>query len=97
MAADSSCEDHGALVSWNPSPVAETYQVVAVGVDGLEHTCTSTSSNCSVADLRCDQQYTISVTASHENCSSQPSYNVTIMTGIFNLMCKRHWEHLCIY
>ncbi|KAM9349923.1 fibronectin [Symphorus nematophorus] len=78
---NSSCEDQSALVSWSPSPVAETYHVVAVGVDGHVHTCNTTSDNCSIPELHCDQQYTVYVTASHENCSSKASQNVTVNTG----------------
>ncbi|XP_071348392.1 LOW QUALITY PROTEIN: pneumococcal serine-rich repeat protein-like [Trachinotus anak] len=77
----SSCEDLSALVSWTPSPVAESYHVVAMGGDGHVHTCNTTSSNCSVSELHCDQQYTVVVTASHENCSSKASQNATLNTG----------------
>ncbi|XP_018532382.1 mucin-4 isoform X2 [Lates calcarifer] len=76
-----SCEDHSALVSWTPSPIAETYHVVAMAVDGHVHTCNTSSSNCSVSELHCDQQYTVFVTASHENCSSMASENTTLNTG----------------
>lgn len=75
-----SCED--ALVSWNTSPVAETYHAVVRGVDGHVHTCNTTSSNCSLSELHCDQQYTVFVIASHENCSSKASQNATFTTGI---------------
>ncbi|XP_041848242.1 uncharacterized protein LOC121644412 [Melanotaenia boesemani] len=78
---NASCEEHSALVSWTPSPVAETYHVVAVAADGHEHTCNTTSTNCSVSELLCDQQYTVFVIASHENCSSKASENVTLNTG----------------
>lgn len=82
VVVDASCEDDSALVSWSPSPVAETYHVVAAAVDGHVHTCNSTSSNCSLSELHCDQQYTVIVTASHENCSSKASQNATFNTGI---------------
>ncbi|XP_008280490.1 mucin-19 [Stegastes partitus] len=78
---NSSCEDRRALVSWTPSPVAETYHVVTVATDGHVRTCNTSSSNCSMSELQCDQQYTVSVTASHENCSSKASQNTTVNTG----------------
>lgn len=77
-----SCEDQSALVSWTPSPVAENYHVVAMGGDGHVTSCKTSSSNCSVSELHCDQQYTVVVTASHENCSSNVSQNATLITGI---------------
>ncbi|XP_065810044.1 receptor-type tyrosine-protein phosphatase beta-like [Labrus bergylta] len=81
LMVNASCEDHSALVSWSPSPVAEMYHVVATGVDGHVHSCNSTVSNCSLSGLHCDQQYTVSVTASHENCTSKASENSTLTTG----------------
>ncbi|XP_047445276.1 mucin-4-like [Mugil cephalus] len=77
-----SCEDSSALISWAPSPVAETYHVVATAADGHVHTCNATAStNCSMSELHCDQRYTVLVTASHENCSSKASQNATLYTG----------------
>ncbi|XP_041804895.1 fibronectin type III domain-containing protein 7-like [Chelmon rostratus] len=81
VVVNASCEGRSALVSWSPSPVAETYHVVATGVDGHVHTCNTTSSNCSVPELHCDERYAVFVTASHENCSSKASQNVTFNTG----------------
>ncbi|XP_056277189.1 fibronectin-like [Pseudoliparis swirei] len=81
VVVNATCEDTSALVSWSPSPVAETYHVVAVGVDGHVYTCNSTSCNCSMSELLCDQQYTVGVTARHDNCSSKASQNVTFNTG----------------
>ncbi|KAK5919428.1 hypothetical protein CgunFtcFv8_023324 [Champsocephalus gunnari] len=76
----STCADDSALVSWSPSLVAETYHVVAMGANG-HVTCNTTSSNCSISELHCGQQYDISVTASHENCTSKASQNATLNTG----------------
>nr|XP_019957336.1 PREDICTED: fibronectin-like [Paralichthys olivaceus] len=81
VTVDSSCEEHRALVSWTRSPVAETYSVVAMAADGHVHTCNTTSNNCSVSDLHCDEQYTVFVTAHHENCSSRASQNTTVNRG----------------
>ncbi|XP_061879353.1 fibronectin type III domain-containing protein 7-like [Entelurus aequoreus] len=75
------CEDHNALVSWSPSPVAATYHVVATAADGHMHACNASSTNCSLTGLHCDEQYQVYVTACHENCSSAASYNVTLNTG----------------
>lgn len=74
--------DHGAVVSWTPSPIAETYHVVGEAADGHVHTCNTSSTMCRLSKLHCGQQYTVYVTASHENSSSEPSQNVTLNTGI---------------
>ncbi|KAM4552488.1 fibronectin-like isoform 2-T2 [Odontesthes bonariensis] len=78
---NASCGNHSALVSWTPSPVAKTYRAVATAADGHEHTCNTSSSSCSITELHCNQEYTVFVTASHENCSSKASRNVTLNTG----------------
>ncbi|TNN67818.1 Fibronectin type III domain-containing protein 7 [Liparis tanakae] len=38
VVVNATCEDSGARVSWSPSPVADTYHVVAVGADGRVYT-----------------------------------------------------------
>ncbi|XP_030016445.1 uncharacterized protein LOC115437357 [Sphaeramia orbicularis] len=76
-----SCDDHTTVASWSPSPVAETYHLVARGADGHNHTCDTSFSNCSLSQLHCDMHYSVFVTASHENCSSQPSETFTLLTG----------------
>uniref|UniRef100_A0A674DRB0 Uncharacterized LOC115157442 n=1 Tax=Salmo trutta TaxID=8032 RepID=A0A674DRB0_SALTR len=77
----SSCESHGAHVSWTASPVAETYLMIATGGNGDVRSCNTASNNCSLSALQCGQQYAVSVTASHENCSSTASQSVTFNTG----------------
>ncbi|KAK7945711.1 hypothetical protein WMY93_001439 [Mugilogobius chulae] len=74
-----SCGD--AEVSWILSPVADMYHVVAVGDNGHTHTCNTTFDNCTLSPLHCDQQYSVFMTARHENCSSLTSPNVTLYTG----------------
>ncbi|KAK0153692.1 Fibronectin type III domain-containing protein 7 [Merluccius polli] len=81
LAVNTSCVDNGALVSWRPSPVATDYHVSARTAEGHVHMCNTSFSNCSLSDLHCGQQYTVSVTASHENCSSKASQNVNFNTG----------------
>ena len=82
LAVNASCGDNGALVSWRPSPVATDYHVSARTAEGHVHMCNTSFSNCSLSDLHCGQQYTVSVTASHENCSSKASQNVNFNTGM---------------
>lgn len=84
---NASCKERSALVSWTPSLVAETYQVVATAADGYKHTCNTTSSNCSLSELHCDQQYMVFVTASHENCSSKASQSARLNTGVCSQTC----------
>lgn len=68
-----SCDDNGAAVTWSSSLVATSYQLTATGRDGHVALCNSTENNCTLTHLRCGQPYSLSVTASGENCTSQPS------------------------
>uniref|UniRef100_A0AAV2JWT6 Fibronectin type-III domain-containing protein n=1 Tax=Knipowitschia caucasica TaxID=637954 RepID=A0AAV2JWT6_KNICA len=76
---DKSCRD--AQVSWTLSPVADMYCVVAIVDDGHTHTCNTTFDNCTLSPLHCGQHYSVTVTASNENCSSLPSPEATLYTG----------------
>ncbi|XP_055084667.1 fibronectin type III domain-containing protein 7-like [Periophthalmus magnuspinnatus] len=75
---NNSCGD--AHVSWTLSPVADLYHVVAVGENNT-HSCNTTFNNCTLSSLHCDQNYSVSVIASHGNCSSIASPNATLYTG----------------
>lgn len=68
-----SCEDNGAAVTWGHSPVATSYLLTATGRDGHVASCNTSVNNCTLADLHCGQQYSLSITASADNCTSQPS------------------------
>lgn len=61
--------------------MAEAYRVVAVAADGHRRACNATSTNCTLSRLLCEQRYAVSVTASHENCTSRAAGNLTIATG----------------
>ncbi|XP_051554352.1 fibronectin-like [Myxocyprinus asiaticus] len=74
------CQSKAALVSWEPSYVAQSYLLTAVGKDGNVITCNTSNSTCMLTDLRCSNTYNLSVSASNENCTSLPSPNVTFHT-----------------
>uniref|UniRef100_A0A3Q3VMU0 Fibronectin type-III domain-containing protein n=1 Tax=Mola mola TaxID=94237 RepID=A0A3Q3VMU0_MOLML len=67
-----SCEVHGITVTWGHSLVAESYLVTARGMDGHIASCNTSVNNCTLADLRCGQSYNLNITASGDNCTSQP-------------------------
>ncbi|XP_039984445.1 uncharacterized protein LOC120790698 [Xiphias gladius] len=67
------CEENGAAVTWGHSPVATSYLLTATGRDGHVASCNTSVNNCTLADLRCGQPYSLSITASGDNCTSKPS------------------------
>ncbi|XP_041941446.1 uncharacterized protein LOC121704923 [Alosa sapidissima] len=80
ISAERLCESDGLFVSWSPSPVAQSYQLTATAGDGDVRSCNTSQSNCTLTDLHCGQAYSLALSASHENCSSQPSPPVTFST-----------------
>nr|XP_019965387.1 PREDICTED: uncharacterized protein LOC109644441 [Paralichthys olivaceus] len=68
-----SCEENGVTVTWGHSPVATSYQLTATGSDGHVSICNTFVNNCTLADLHCGQLYSLSITASGDNCTSMSS------------------------
>uniref|UniRef100_A0A3B4UUE8 Fibronectin type-III domain-containing protein n=1 Tax=Seriola dumerili TaxID=41447 RepID=A0A3B4UUE8_SERDU len=67
------CEEHGAAVTWAPSAVATSYQLTATGMDGNAASYNTSVNNFTLVDLHCGQSYSLSITASGDNCTSMPS------------------------
>lgn len=75
-----SCEENGATVMWARSPVATSYQLTATGRDGHVASCNTSVNNCTLDYLHCGQPYNFSITASGDNCTSEPRTS-TFRTG----------------
>ncbi|XP_026054455.1 uncharacterized protein LOC113040326 [Carassius auratus] len=78
--ANVDCQSKDAFVSWDPSYVATSYLLTAVGRYGDLKTCNTSDNNCTLSDLRCSNTYYVSVSASNKNCTSLPSANITFQT-----------------
>uniref|UniRef100_A0A9J8D0Q5 Fibronectin type III domain-containing protein 7 n=1 Tax=Cyprinus carpio carpio TaxID=630221 RepID=A0A9J8D0Q5_CYPCA len=78
--ANVDCQSKDVFVSWDPSYVAQSYLLTAVGRKGDLKTCNTSDNNCTLSDLRCSNTYYVSVLASNENCTSLPSANITFQT-----------------
>uniref|UniRef100_A0A3B3BWR1 Fibronectin type-III domain-containing protein n=1 Tax=Oryzias melastigma TaxID=30732 RepID=A0A3B3BWR1_ORYME len=75
------CVSNSVWVSWNPSQGAASYFVHAEAADGHNSNCTTSSSTCSVPDLKCGTQYTFNVIGVNQHCSSNHSTTFQIETG----------------
>ncbi|XP_034066039.1 uncharacterized protein LOC117542456 [Gymnodraco acuticeps] len=73
VTVEASCEENGATVMWGPSPVAKSFLLTATGRDGHVASCDTSENNCTLTHLHCGQLYNLSITASGDNCTSQPS------------------------
>ncbi len=93
MSVVPSCEDNGATVTWGHSPVATSYLLTATGRDGHVASCNTSVNNCTLAELHCGQPYSLSITASGDNCTSQPGTS-SFRTGIDMI---RHFRHFSLF
>lgn len=75
------CESGAVAVSWEPSKGASSYTTVAQGNGGYASTCNSSETTCLFNDLLCGLNYSITVRASDETCSSAGSSAVELNTG----------------
>ncbi|XP_019712208.1 fibronectin type III domain-containing protein 7-like [Hippocampus comes] len=62
-------------VFWNSDPNAASYTVTATNTEQMR-TCVSTTPNCTLTNLLCDQTYDISVTATDGICVSSESASI---------------------
>ncbi|XP_068176517.1 fibronectin type III domain-containing protein 7-like [Antennarius striatus] len=74
------CETDGVVVSWEPSKGASSYMAVAQGNGGYVSTCDSNQTTCLFDDLLCGLNYSITISASDEMCSSAGSSVVELST-----------------
>lgn len=75
------CNNNTGVVSWNPSPGAVSYQVMANGRDGDVKQCTTTNTSCSIPSMHCAQTYVITVTPFSRTCKGFTSYPHTYIAG----------------
>ncbi|KAK9519631.1 hypothetical protein VZT92_022346 [Zoarces viviparus] len=74
------CESGAVAVSWEPSKGASSYTTVAQGSGGNASMCNSNETTCLFDDLLCGRNYSITVSASDETCSSAGSSAVELNT-----------------
>ncbi|XP_055077407.1 fibronectin-like [Periophthalmus magnuspinnatus] len=67
------CVANIAVVSWNRSAGADYYTATVMSEEGTSHSCWSDNDQCGIPNLRCGQDYSVSVVASNKACNSDPS------------------------
>lgn len=77
------CEANNALVSWQSHLTGASYTATMEDKqDGLL-SCMTTSNNCTISDLKCGQEYAVSVTHHNSMCPSMPSDTIHMDSGRF--------------
>lgn len=79
------CDTGAVSVSWESSKGASSYQAIAQGNGGYASTCNSSHTTCLFNDLLCGLNYSITVSALDETCSSAESSVVELNTGRINI------------
>ncbi|XP_045905930.1 receptor-type tyrosine-protein phosphatase beta-like [Micropterus dolomieu] len=75
------CRNNTAAVSWQGSPGAVTYKVMANGRDGDVKQCTTSDTNCHLPNMHCAQTYWITVTPLSTTCTGYTSSPYTYIAG----------------
>lgn len=78
---DFDCENKNVQVTWETTRGALTYSSVAQGLGGFVANCSTTDTWCTFSNLACDMNYTVTVVASDDECSSHASNPEEIYTG----------------
>ncbi|XP_062308247.1 uncharacterized protein LOC134012721 [Osmerus eperlanus] len=78
---DVDCLSDSAWVIWERAAGAELYVAVATDRTGTTYTCNTTDSSCAVPELPCGQNFTFTVAAADQQCSSAPSNAVVSETA----------------
>ncbi|XP_051736758.1 fibronectin type III domain-containing protein 7-like [Ctenopharyngodon idella] len=63
------CNANTVAVHWEPiSNNPDSYTALAIGTDGTRVSCNTSSTSCTIENLRCGHTYSIAVTTSQTNC-----------------------------
>ncbi|KAK6484735.1 hypothetical protein HHUSO_G12572 [Huso huso] len=81
VAAQFSCNDSSAAVTWGRCKGAKYYTATVLGENGQSTQCNSTETMCNTPDLQCGHKYTVTVTASGDTCTSKQSSVYNIQTA----------------
>ncbi|KAK1165326.1 hypothetical protein AOXY_G13825 [Acipenser oxyrinchus oxyrinchus] len=81
VAAQFSCNDSSAAVTWGRCKGAKYYTATLLGENGQRAQCNSTETMCNTPDLQCSHKYTVTVTASGDTCTSKQSSVYNIQTA----------------
>lgn len=76
------CNANTVAVHWEPiSNNPDSYTALAIGTDGTRVSCNTSSTSCTIENLRCGHTYSIAVTTSQTNCGIIEGSDYHIETG----------------
>lgn len=77
----SQCTDASMVVSWSPNPDAQDFQVTAESNTGARHLCNSIGTACTIENLPCGRNYSVTVLSVRDGCESESSTKVETCSG----------------
>ncbi len=76
------CNVNSFAVQWRGSSGNhDSYTAIAIGSDNSRATCDSTSTNCTIQNLKCGLSYSIVVTTSSVNCGTIQGSDYKMQSG----------------
>lgn len=92
VVAELNCNSNVLSVQWQQTPgdADDTYTALAIGNDGYQASCNSTSTSCSISNLQCGQTYEVAVTSSSINCSIIAGSDYRVQSGTWALFSNIH-------
>ncbi len=75
------CAANHAIVSWQALQTGSLYAAVLQDEHGHSVNCSTSSNNCTFANLLCGMNYNVTVTRNDGQCGSPPSTPIQIQSG----------------
>lgn len=105
VSATLDCDANEALISWRGQPEMNSYTAAIEDQGQGLLGCSTTNTSCTIPNLKCGQNYTITVSHHDGMCPSMPSQPVYMESGkkhirfdftsIFCYSCYENWLSLC--
>lgn len=77
------CSTNALIVSWAPASLPVNYSAIAVSSAGTELQCQTEDLSCTLPNLQCGQQYTVTVKAISSTCEGESSVQQVVNSGKF--------------
>lgn len=77
------CSTNVLTVSWDSASMLLNYSVTALAGDGTALHCMTEDSSCTMTNLKCGQQYNVSIKAISSTCEGHSSVMEIVNSGMF--------------
>lgn len=81
VTATQDCLTSIVMVTWQPSNGSDYYMASLETDTGISQTCMSEMNVCSVPGLTCGYNFSVSVTASNQQCNITSSHTASLQSG----------------